>query len=234
MENLDIETLVRDYQKSKNPNIRDKVILGFMPIVKYVISQMNLSVQNKAELEDIHSAGVIGLIQAFDNFDVTKNVLFKTYAVWRVRGHILDFLRKIDTISRSDRAKLKKVEKSISNLSFNLGREPTNIEISDDLKISTKECDRLVNMRVGSPKIFADDTEAIDNSPDALESLDKKNTLSSVKIAIQNLPERQRLIVLLYYDEEMTLVEIGKKLNLSESRISRILVKTVSSLRKSV
>lgn len=238
MKKLDIETLVREYQDSKNPNIRDQVIVGFMPIVKYVIGQLTLSVQNKAELDDIHSAGVMGLIQAFDNFDAEKNVLFKTYAIWRVRGHILDFLRKIDTISRTDRAKLKKIDKSISSLSFSLGRKPTNFEISDDLDITLQECDRLSSMRDGfvcPREIYADGSEAseaIDTSPNPFEELVKKNNLAWVQNAIKNLPERQRLILLLYYSDEMTLREIGKQLKLSESRISRILVKSVSTLRK--
>jgi len=238
------EDLVKEYLKSKNPKLREQVIVGFMPIVRYVIGRMNLAVRNKTELEDIHSSGIIGLIRALEDFDINKNASFKTYATWRVRGYILDYLRKIDIVSRSDRAKLKEIERSISRLAFELNREPTNIEIANDIGMDLKECHRVLEMAQMNFSISLDQPHDVDGEevrlseaiPDnhavgPFEQLSRKNTLDSVKNAIRKLPERQRLIVLMYYNDEMTLLEIGKVLNLSESRISRLLGKAIFTIR---
>ncbi len=238
------EDLVREYLKSQNPKLREEVIVSFMPIVKYVIGRMNLAVRNKTELEDIHSSGIIGLIRALEDFDITKNASFKTYAVWRVRGYILDYLRKIDIVSRSDRAKLKEIERSISKLAFELNREPSNVEIADDIGMDLKECHRVMEMAQMNFSISLDQPHEVDgeevrlseaisdkNDVGPFEQLSRKNTLTSVKDAIYKLPERQRFIVLMYYHDEMTLLEIGKVLNLSESRISRLLGKAILTIR---
>jgi len=238
------EDLVREYLKSQNPNLREQVIVRFMPLVKYVIGRMNLAVRNKTELEDIHSSGIIGLIRALEDFDITKNASFKTYAVWRVRGYILDYLRKIDIVSRSDRAKLKEIERSISKLAFELNREPSNVEIADDIGMDLKECHRVMEMAQMNFSISLDQPHEVDgeevrlseaisdkNDVGPFEQLSRKNTLTSVKDAIYKLPERQRFIVLMYYHDEMTLLEIGKVLNLSESRISRLLGKAILTIR---
>ncbi len=238
------EDLVKEYLKSQNPRLREQVIVGFMPIVKYVIGRMNLAVRNKAELEDIHSSGIIGLIRALEDFDIKKNASFKTYATWRVRGYILDYLRKIDLVSRSDRAKLKEIERSISKLTSELNREPLNFEIADDVGMELKECHRVLEMTHINFSISLDQPHNVDgeevrlsdaipdkNSANPFEQLNRKNILDSVKDAIYKLPERQRLIVLMYYHDEMTLLEIGKVLNLSESRISRLLGKAILTVR---
>ncbi len=238
------EDLVKEYVKSQNPKLREQVIVGFIPIVKYVTGRMNLAVRNKTDLEDIHSSGIIGLIRALEDFDIKKNASFKTYATWRVRGYILDYLRKIDIVSRSDRAKLKEIEHSISKLTFELNREPSNVEIANDTGMELKECHRVMEMAQMNFSISLDQPHNVDGEevrlseaiPDnhsvgPFEQLSRKNTLNSVKEAIYKLPERQRLIVLMYYHDEMTLVEIGKVLNLSESRISRLLGKAILTIR---
>lgn len=241
------EDLVRQYTKTREPKLREQVLVRFIPIVKYVIGRMNLYVRNKMDLEDIHSSGILGLIRALEDFDPSKRASFKTYATWRVRGFILDYLRKIDIVGRADRAKLKEIERSISKLTFKLNREPSNFEIANDLRIDLKECHRLLelaqlnysisldqNHHVEGEEVKLSDAIADKSSPGPFEELSQKNILNMVKKAIYKLPERQRLIVLMYYNDEMTLLEIGKVLDLSESRISRLLGKAILTIRNEV
>ncbi len=241
---MNSEDLVREYLKTGDSKLRDQAIVKFMPIVKYVIGRLNLSVRSKMELEDIHSSGIIGLIRALDDFDVSRNTAFKTYATWRVRGHILDYLRKIDFLSRGDRAKLRNIEKTTQDLSLRFNREPSAFEVANELGMDLRECHRLLEMAQLNFLISLDQVQETDGEQvkladiiaDAscvgpLEDLSRKNTLHIVKDAILKLPERQRLIVLMYYHDEMTLLEIGKVLKLSESRISRLLGKAILTIR---
>ena len=238
------EDLVKAYIKTKDPKLREQVIIRYIPIVKYVIGRMNLSVRSKTELEDIHSAGIIGLIRALEDYDIAKNTAFKTYATLRVRGYILDYLRKIDFISRSDRTKLREMEGAISGLTLKLNREPSAFEISNAMNIDLRECHRLLELAQLNFTVSLDQTQRADgeeisllevlpdnNAHGPFEQLNRKDVLHLVKTAILNLPERQRLIVLMYYNDEMTLLEIGKVLNLSESRISRLLGKAILTIR---
>lgn len=238
------EDLVKEYLKTHDAQLREQVIIRFIPVVKYVIGRMNLSVRNKAELEDIHSAGVFGLIRALEDFDVTKNASFKTYATLRARGSILDYLRKIDHVSRSDRQKIREIERAISELTLKFNREPSAFEVSNLLNIDLRECHRLLELTQLNFTISLDQSQSVEDEdlslkdvirddmyPGPFEEISQKNTLQVVKDAILRLPERQRLIVLMYYHDEMTLLEIGKVLNLSESRISRLLGKAILTIR---
>lgn len=239
------EALVIEFLKNRDPKLREQVIIKFLPIVKYVVGRMNLAVNNKTELEDIHSAGIVGLIRALEDFDASKNASFKTYANWRIRGFILDYLRKIDFISRADRAKLKKIERIIVVLTKEKGREPTDMEIANRLAIELAECHRIMELAHLNFTISIDQTQYLDgeeirlgdviadeNAIEPFENSSKNDVLNLVKEAIKNLPDRQRLIVLMYYSDEMTLLEIGKVLNLSESRVSRLLGKAILTIRK--
>ncbi len=238
------EDLVKEYLKTRDPKLREQAILKFVPVVKYVIGRLNLSVRNRTELEDIHSFGIMGLIRAFDDYDPSKNTAFKTYATWRVRGNILDYLRKIDIVSRTDRAKLKKVENVIAKLTLKNNREPSAFEISNEMNLDLRECHRLLELAQLNFVLSLDhvqnhdgeDLRLSDVIPDKnaigpLERLNKQDTIQLVKEAIVKLPERQKLIILMYYTDEMTLLEIGKVLNLSESRVSRLLGKALLTIR---
>jgi len=238
------EDLVREFIKTQDPKLREQIIVRYVPLVKYVIGRLNLTVRNKMELEDIHSAGIIGLLRALDDFDPARNTAFKTYATWRVRGGILDYLRKIDFISRGDRSKLREVENKMAELAFRLSREPSAFEVANELDMDLRECHRLLELAHLNFNISLDQSQNVDgedlrlsdvladsNSSGPFEQLSRKNILNLVKHAIFRLPERQRLIVLMYYHDEMTLLEIGKVLNLSESRISRLLGKAIIGIR---
>ena len=243
---LNSDDLLREYLKNQTPKLREQVIHRFIPVVKYVIGRMNLSVRNRSEMEDIQSAGITGLIRALDDFDVSKNASFKTYATWRVRGFILDYLRQIDFVSRGDRAKLKKIERTITALTLRLKREPMDFEIADAAGIAMQEYHRLLEMAQLNYTVSLDqplhlDDEDVnlsdvlaDEDANPFEQTSKEDMLELVKDAIKSLPERARMIVLMYYNDDMTLQEIGKVLNLSESRVSRLLGKAIMMIRQEV
>jgi RNA polymerase sigma factor for flagellar operon FliA len=242
---LNSDDLVKEYLKKPSPKLREQVIHRFLPMVKYIIGRLNLSVRNRLELEDIQSAGVTGLIRALDDFDVSKNASFKTYATWRVRGFILDYLREIDFISRGDRAKLKEIERTVSALTLRFKREPLDFEIADEAGIELREYHRLLEMAqlnytvsldqpqyLEEEQVRLSDVLADEDDLNPFEQTSNTDLLHTVKEAIKKLPERPRMIVLMYYHDEMTLLEIGKVLNLSESRVSRLLGKAILSIRQ--
>lgn len=239
------DDLVKEYVRTRDPKLREQVILKFVPIVKYVVGRMNLAVRNKTDLEDIHSAGITGLIRALEDFDESRNTKFKTYATWRVKGFVLDYLREIDLVSRGDRAKLKEMESAAAALTLRLNREPSYYEIANELGIEIKECHRILELAQLNYSVSIDQTHDLDGEQVSLseiiaddktvgpfERVSQDNIRSLVKDAIFKLAERQRLIVLMYYHDEMTLLEIGKVLNLSESRISRLLGKAILTIRQ--
>lgn len=241
------DDLVKEYLRSRNSKLRDQVIHRFLPVVKYVIGRLNLSVRNRAEMEDIQSAGITGLIRALDDFDVSRNTSFKTYATWRIRGFILDYLRQIDLISRGDRARLKEIERAVSALTLRLKREPMDFEIAEEVGIEQREYHRLLEMAQLNYTISLDQPQHLDdeevrlsdvltdeNDADPFDHASREDLLHRVKDAIKQLPERQRMIVLMYYNDDMTLLEIGKVLNLSESRVSRLLGKAVLQMRQEI
>ncbi len=238
------ETLIFEFTKNRDPKLREQIIVKFLPVVKYVIARMNLPTISRNELEDIHSAGILGLIRALEDFDISKNVKFKTYATLRVRGNILDYLRQIDYVSRSDRAKLREIENVISVLTNAKCRKPTDAEIVNHLSINTAEYHRLIELAqlnftisldqiqiMNNEEVVLSDVIADKDAEEPFENSCKSNMLELIKNVIKSLPERQRTIVIMYYLDCMTLLEIGKVINLSESRVSRILGKAILTIR---
>jgi RNA polymerase sigma factor for flagellar operon FliA len=241
------EHLIREYVKNRDPKLRDQIIVEFLPIVKYVIGRMRLAVNNKGELEDIHSAGILGIIHALEDYDISKNTKFKTYATWRVQGFILDYLRKIDVVSRGDRAKIREIEKATSELTKKYGREPLDQEIAQKLNLDLAELYRLLEMtqlnfkvtfdqkqNINGEEIRLSDVIADESYESPFELTCKNDMINLIKEAIGTIPERARLIVVMYYYEEMTLAEIGKVLGLSESRVSRLLGKALIAIRSEI
>lgn len=241
------EDLVREYTRRRDPKLREQVIIQFLPLVRFVLGRMQLPRRSKTEFEDIHSAGILGLIQAFDDFDISKKTKFKTYATFRIRGHILDYLRKIDFISRSDRAKIRAIERTLSQLTKQLAREPSDAEVVAELGLDLDEYHRLMELVQLNFTITFDQKQNIndeevrlseviaDNSYEGpLEQFSKKDMFNLVKEAIRNLPEREKLIVIMYYSDEMTQLEIAKVLDLSESRVCRLLGKALLKIRNEV
>ena len=240
------QTIWENYKKTLDPITRDKLLNEYLPLVKNVAGRMAIGFPKSVELNDLISTGVIGLIEAFNNYDPSRGVKFETYAVPRIRGAILDELRALDWVPRSTRAKSREIEKAMTKLENRLGRSPSEMELAKQLNISSDELlsalddvssttllslDELIcreddNRQV--PRIETIQNEGVNNVLHDLERVELRAFLIN---AISTLSEQERLVVALYYYEELTLKEIGEVMLISESRVSQIHTKAVLRLR---
>jgi RNA polymerase sigma factor FliA len=234
--------------RSRNRKERQKEVAlsKYAPLVKYVVDRMALHLPKSVERDDLTSAAIIGLFDALEKYDAGKGTKFETYAIWRIRGAILDELRSLDWASRSIRRKARTVEEASRDLGQKLGRAATEEEVADALNLSPVELSRLMDEVHGtallslSKAVTGDEDqdfiqlEDIVDDPsqtDALELLENEESKEVLMETIDGLPEQQRLVVALYYYEEMTLKEIGEALHISESRVSQIHTRAVKTLK---
>ena len=224
---------------------REQLILDHLPLVRYLVSRIAAKIPPHLDLQDLTSAAMIGLINAADRFDQTRGVLFKTFAEQHVRGTILDELRSYDVLSRATRDRYKKLERELRRLENLLGRHPTSEEVASALGITLDEYfDLLGDVHVFTFISLDDSWEGDDGSPlclaDVLSESEAKNPQQQVISmqlaealgqAIESLPEKERLAVTLYYNEDFNLKEIGETLGLTESRISQIISQAMVRLR---
>lgn len=225
--------------------VREQLILEHIPMVRYLVGRMSARLPPHLDLQDLMSSAMIGLINAADRFDHSRGVLFKTFAEQHVRGTILDELRSYDVLSRSMRDKYKRLERELRQLENSLGRHPTSEEVADSLQISIADYYELLDDVHVFTFISLDDSwEGDDGSPlclaDVLCEVEAKNPQQQVmgmQLAealgqgIETLPEKERLAVTLYYNEDLNLKEIGEMLGLTESRISQLISQAMVRLR---
>jgi len=234
------------YLHENDGEARQQLIVLYLPLVRYVLGRMAVYLPSSLEREDLISHGIIGLIQAVDHFDETRGVLFKTYATIRIRGHILDLLRSMDLLPRGVRENINRIEKALARLMKELGRSPTDRETAESLGISVKALrktlsdasvtmipiDAPLNQNQGQgDSLIAEEVlfKATDELP--AEHLDRKELRHRLAEALAILSERERLLVSLYYFEELTMKEVGAVLGVSESRICQIHAKVLLTLR---
>ena len=234
------------FKKDNDPQVRQKLLEEYLPLVRNVAGRMAMGFPKSVELSDLINTGVIGLIEALSNFDPARGVKFETYAVPRIRGAILDELRSLDWVPRSTRAKSREIEKATSKLQNQLGRRPSDRELAKSLKLSSGELFSALD-DVSSTTVLSLD-ELIYKEEDnrqvprveTLQDLSRENVLGDLEKeelkgyliqAISHLSEQERLVVALYYYEELTLKEIGEVMQISESRVSQIHTKAVLKLR---
>ncbi|MDH4223091.1 MAG: FliA/WhiG family RNA polymerase sigma factor [candidate division Zixibacteria bacterium] len=237
------------YLKSKDPVRRQKLLSEYLPLVKSVAGRMAIGFPRSVEIQDLISTGVIGLVEAFSNFDPTRGVKFETYAVPRIRGAILDELRSLDWVPRSTRSKSREIDKAMTKLENKLGRTPTAKELSKSLRIPIEELhsargdlsssivlslDDLVYKEDDNRQIPRIETIEDDSCNNILSDLEKKEMKSYLVSSIKDLSEQERLVIALYYYEELTLKEIGEVMEISESRVSQIHTKAVLKLRNMI
>ena len=229
-----------------NPKIRARVINEFSPLIKYIASRIAIRLPPHIDLNDLINAGVIGLIDAIEKFDTSKQIKFKTYAEFRIRGAILDELRSMDWVPRSVRQKARKVEDAYSRLEYTLGRPASDEEVAQEMKIDIDSFHKLLSETASVSLLSLDDLGEDDSD------LSKRNLLEYIlqdekdwpshKIrfaevremvaeSIQSLPEKERMVISLYYYDELTMKEIGHVLKFTESRVSQIHTKAVLRLR---
>ena len=239
------------YSKQKQPaqpaeDAGKGELVDYLPLVKYIAGRLAISLPRSVELDDLINAGVVGLIDAYNNFDVGKGVKFETYASLRIRGSILDELRGMDWVPRSTRARSREVERTISKLEGQLGRSPTEAELADELDVTMEEYYQVMD-DVSSAALlsldemsFGDDDDKPVSLVDTLRSQDQPSALLNLERlemrdlladSLGQISEQERLVVALYYYEELTLKEIGQVLELSESRVSQLHTKAVLGLR---
>ena len=243
-----LHTLVNRTPRSKNRKQRQKEVAlsKYAPLVKYVVDRLALHLPKSVERDDLISAAIIGLFDALEKYDASKGTKFETYAIWRIRGAILDELRSLDWASRSIRRKARNVEEVARELGQKLGRAATEEEVADALNLSPAELSRLMDEVHGtallslSKSVSSDEEqdfiqlEDIVDDPahkDALDQIETEEAREVLLQTIDGLPEQQRLVVALYYYEEMTLKEIGEALHISESRVSQIHTRAVKTLK---
>ena len=224
----------------------DQIVQEFSPMIKYVANRIALRLPPHIEVDDLISVGAIGLMDAVEKYDPTRGAKFKTYAEFRVRGSILDELRALDWVPRSVRQKASNLDTVSRKLQSTLGRPPNDEELAEEMGITLDELFVVINETRNMPLLSLDDLGIAKDSGDKqslLETLAGKadadpqtqlrlNELKTlIASAIDTLPEKERLMVSLYYYEELTMKEIGEVLGITESRISQIHSKAVYRLR---
>lgn len=237
------QELWKKYSETKDPGIKDQLIIEYADLVKYVAGRLSIYFGSNVEYDDLVGYGVFGLIDAIDKFDLTKKVKFETYASLRIRGAIIDSIRELDWAPRSLRKKGKELEKAYFEVENQLGHSATDQEVADKLGISTEELNKLLQEVNMSQMISLEDyleqnhetgfdplsLQRDNNMPEQrMEVLELKEILSE---AIDKLPEKERTVVTLYYYEELTLKEISLIMNVSESRISQLHTKAILRMR---
>ncbi len=237
------------FKQTEDIDMRDQLLRDYLPLVKNVAGRMAAGFPKSVELNDLINTGVIGLIEAFNNFDPKRGVKFETFAVPRIRGAILDELRMLDWVPRSTRAKARNIDKALMKLENELGRGPFENELAKRLDISVGELfsarkDVNVSTLLSLDELICreDDNrqvpriETIENTTtiDVLNDMEKTELKVFVIDAISSLTEQERLVVSLYYYEELTLKEIGDIMLISESRVSQIHTRAVMRLRNSI
>ncbi len=225
---------------------REEALRRYAPLVKYVVDRIATGLPKSIEKDDLINTAIIGLFDALEKFDTTRGTKFETYAIWRIKGAVLDELRSMDWVSRTTRRKARNLERVSSALDQRLGRAATEIEIAKEMGISLHELLRLIEEVRGTVILSLDQAVTVDedhdlsgladmiedeDAPDALALIEDEENRMLLLSAINNLTEQERLVVALYYYEEMTLKEIGETLHISESRVSQIHTKAILRLR---
>lgn len=236
MEN--IEQIWERYAETKEVHLKEKLILEYAPLVKYLAGRLSVHIGHRVEYDDLISYGIFGLIDSIDKFDIKKGVKFETYASLRIRGSIIDSIRKMDWVPRDLRQKNKQLETAYSELEATLEREPTEEELSNQLGIPLKETKDLMKKASVVSLVSLDDYLeqnhedtflATEESPES--TYDKKEISDILVGAIDKLSDKEKNVVSLYYFEDLTLKEISKIMGVSESRISQLHSKAVIKLR---
>ena len=236
---------LKDYRVIDSAKIRNEIIVEYVPLVKYIAQGIASRLPDSIELDDLISCGVIGLMDAIDKFDSRRENKFKTYAEFRVRGSILDELRAQDWIPRSVREKAKLIEKTYSKLGEVLGRSATDGEMCKELNCSKEKFHDMLNKSKAISLLNIDDSTSFNRddrrllagimkesrSINPFSAVSYKDIREKIKDGIGTLPEKQRLVLSLYYYEDFNLKEIGQILNVTESRISQLHTQGLAKLR---
>jgi RNA polymerase sigma factor FliA len=235
-----------EYRETRELSIRDAIITQYAPLVKYVAGKVSVGMPASVDFDDLVGFGVFGLMDAIEKYDPEKHVKFKTYAVTRIRGAIFDELRSIDWVPRSVRQKTREVDDAVQRLESSLGRSATDEEVAKEMDMELGQYNQVLLKISGTSMLslndvwFAgDDNDKISiadsiESPSSLrpDSIAEREEIKRVIVeSINGLPEKEKKVLVLYYYEDLTLKEIGRVLEVTESRISQLHTKAISRLR---
>lgn len=241
----DVQTLWRRFKGYEDQTARDQLILNYAPLVKYVAGRMGAALPSHVDESDLISYGLLGLINAVERFDPKRRIKFETYAVTRIKGAIIDELRSLDWVPRSVRARAREIERTSAELEHKLHRTPTDQEMASALDMTTDEFQDSITQIANSSLVALDEMwsnpaggegiSLIDTisgtEDDPAAAMGDSETRIALADAIAGLPEREKIVVSLYYYEGLTLREIGEVLGVTESRVSQLHTKAVLRLR---
>jgi RNA polymerase sigma factor for flagellar operon FliA len=242
-----IDELWKDYKQTGSKVAKDKLLVEFAHLVKYIVNRIAINMPGSVDRDDLVSSGILGLIKAVETFEPERGFKFETYAGHKIRGAVLDELRALDWVPRSVRQKSRELQRTYAKLENDLGRMPYDDEVCDALGVSEKEFDdmlsdvaptTIISLEEAMPDRSSDSKEIhiIDTIEDPgtdnpLKEMGFNQVKDILKDTIANLPEKEKLVIALYHYEELTLKEIGVVLDISESRVSQIHSKAILKLR---
>jgi RNA polymerase sigma factor FliA len=247
---IELRDLWRRYKGTGDRHARERLVVAYSPLVKYVSGRMASGLPAHVDEADLISYGLIGLINAIERFDLEREIKFETYAITRIKGAIIDELRSLDWVPRSVRARAREIERANAKLENQLQRAPSDDEMALELDMSVQDfhdallqisnstvaaLDELWSVSDSSgDQVSLLDTLTDENAPDPAAIMDQTDLKDRVAEAIARLPEREKLVVALYYYENLTLREIGEVLGVTESRVSQLHTKAVLRLRSRI
>ncbi len=239
-----IAELWKKFHQTGASEWRDELIVHYLFLVKFVVGRLGSTLPSHIKLDDLYSSGVTGLIRAVEKYDVERNAKFESYAMLLIKGAIIDELRELDWVPRSIHQKANQISNAQNDLQQELGRTPTDIELSEHLGVSEDDFGNLLT-RIRPAIMLPLNAERADDEQIALaEKIPDESALTGLEVAhrnesaailkgvIQELPDQEREVLTLYYYEEMMLKEIGKIMGISESRVSQIHTKALLKMRR--
>ncbi|HEV8298904.1 MAG TPA: RNA polymerase sigma factor WhiG [Acidimicrobiales bacterium] len=244
-----IDQLWIEYKSTRDQGLRDRLLLHYSPLVKYVAGRVAVGLPQNVETADLVSYGIFGLIDAVEKFDLNRGYKFETYAIARIKGAILDELRSIDWVPRSIRAKARALEKAFAKLEGRFHRSPTDEELASELGLSEEQFQALLGQLSFVGLVALDELLSVsgergesmtlgDTIPDGSEgpvgAYEVEEMRQLLAESINRMPEREKIVLTLYYYEGLTLAEIGQVLGVTESRVCQIHTKAVLQLRSKI
>lgn len=239
----ELEALWTKYFKDRTDRkTRDLLIVQYIYLTRYVVGRVKVALPPTFSIEDISSYGVEGLIDAIEKYSPNKGARFETYALMRIRGNIIDKIRSQDFLPRSARKKIKDVKEAQESLKQKLGRMPTSSEVGEVLGLDKEKVDQILSEDTTITSIYDkkgssdESVEIIDTIQDTKslnpqEEMEEKDVKKELEVALKKLPERERMIMVLYYHENMTLKEIGEAIEVSESRVCQLHAQAIMKLK---
>ncbi len=242
----DTNALWLAFRKTGDQAIRDRLILTYAPLVKYVAGRLGSGLPAHVDENDLVSYGLLGLIGAIEKYEPERGIKFETFAISRIKGAIIDELRALDWVPRSVRARAREIQRAIRELEAKLGRAPTDEETAAKIGVTLEEyegslldisrssiaaLDELWTVSGDGDQIPTSEMIPDESAPDPQGALSETELREAIGEAIARLPEREKLVVTLYYYEELTLREIGEVLGVTESRVSQLHTKAILRLK---